>query len=288
MNGTMSEVVSGENITGGDSDAAADNVVDADTAAGNGGTTGAATAIARKQTIVDEEWDCFVVRDEPTGALRELSPAAVELFHLRDFCNDEGYPVNFGTDWSSSDKEQDRNWDFRYTMYCGRDLGTDIIPDSDGCCRPNNGPNCPSCQRFEANPNTRLAALRRLFPSLWWWQPDTSSTETEEDKKMQQLFPELWQLRSTSAGMSGAPSCDSILVGALRQSSGRFYEAIKLLQEDGGLTKFKCPDESGFSLLSEPQTDLPPPHESMSEQALQQADAGRLASGSRIRIECIG
>lgn len=32
------------------------------------------------------------------------------------------------------------------TYYCGRKLGTDVIPGSDGQCGPSNGPQCPDCQ----------------------------------------------------------------------------------------------------------------------------------------------
>jgi hypothetical protein len=31
-------------------------------------------------------------------------------------------------------------------LYCGRYLGCDIIPHSDGGCGPTNGPQCPDCQ----------------------------------------------------------------------------------------------------------------------------------------------
>jgi hypothetical protein len=31
-------------------------------------------------------------------------------------------------------------------LYCGRVLGRDVIPWSDGQCGPNNGPQCPDCK----------------------------------------------------------------------------------------------------------------------------------------------
>jgi len=34
------------------------------------------------------------------------------------------------------------------SYYCGRKLGTDKIPGSDGQCGPNNGPSCASCKRL--------------------------------------------------------------------------------------------------------------------------------------------
>jgi hypothetical protein len=32
--------------------------------------------------------------------------------------------------------------------YCGRDLGEHLIPDSDGCCGPNSGPQCLDCRGY--------------------------------------------------------------------------------------------------------------------------------------------
>ena len=32
------------------------------------------------------------------------------------------------------------------TQYCGRYLGVDAIPDSDGRCGPNSGPQCADCK----------------------------------------------------------------------------------------------------------------------------------------------
>ena len=33
--------------------------------------------------------------------------------------------------------------------YCGRHLGVELIPGSDGQCGPTNGPQCQSCRRFQ-------------------------------------------------------------------------------------------------------------------------------------------
>ena len=39
------------------------------------------------------------------------------------------------------------------SYYCGRRLGLDLIPGSDGQCGPNNGPQCPDCNGFDiSNP----------------------------------------------------------------------------------------------------------------------------------------
>ena len=35
--------------------------------------------------------------------------------------------------------------------YCGREVGEDALPNSDGRCGPNNGPQCPDCQGCTVN-----------------------------------------------------------------------------------------------------------------------------------------
>jgi len=54
-----------------------------------------------------------------------------------DAVNDDGARVELGNGEGSN------------KFYCGRDLGTEAIPGSDGRCGPNNGPQCASCQRFQ-------------------------------------------------------------------------------------------------------------------------------------------
>lgn len=53
--------------------------------------------------------------------------------------NDEKAVVRYGTDRQC-----------RHRFYCGRFLGAHRIPGSDGRCGPRNGPQCPSCQKFQA------------------------------------------------------------------------------------------------------------------------------------------
>merc|ERR1712187_225193 len=72
--------------------------------------------------------------DTPRDAveLRKLSvnDAPFASQHVR--MNDEGAPVDLVRD-SGIDR-----------YYCGRRLGVAAIPNSDGCCGPNNGPQCAS------------------------------------------------------------------------------------------------------------------------------------------------
>lgn len=44
------------------------------------------------------------------------------------------------------------------TLYCGRYLGTTVIPRSDGRCGPNNGPQCPDCSA--SDPHSRIGDTR--------------------------------------------------------------------------------------------------------------------------------
>ncbi|CAJ1945909.1 unnamed protein product [Cylindrotheca closterium] len=65
--------------------------------------------------------------------------------------NDQGAIVALGDEWDSF-------------LYCGRRLGRTAIPHSDGRCGPNNGPQCPSCQRLQTNEKYQI--LEIIFPSL--------------------------------------------------------------------------------------------------------------------------
>jgi len=54
-----------------------------------------------------------------------------------EFKNRAGVPVLLGTRGIG-----------RGRFYCSRSLGTHVIPDSDGTCGPNDGPQCPDCLAF--------------------------------------------------------------------------------------------------------------------------------------------
>lgn len=64
--------------------------------------------------------------------------------------NDEGALMHFGDEWAQF-------------MYCGRRLGKEAIPGSDGQCGPSNGPHCDSCNRLQTN--SRMKILKLLFPA---------------------------------------------------------------------------------------------------------------------------
>lgn len=74
-----------------------------------------------------------------SGAASSSSAGSRELLQLSgdEVCNDEGAPVTLSTQPGYTDR-----------FYCGRHLGVDQIPDSDGCCGPENGPQCASCMRL--------------------------------------------------------------------------------------------------------------------------------------------
>jgi hypothetical protein len=44
-------------------------------------------------------------------------------------------------------------------LYCGRRLGCDLIPGSDGQCGPNNGPQCPDCRGMTVSGTSIAAAI---------------------------------------------------------------------------------------------------------------------------------
>jgi hypothetical protein len=54
-----------------------------------------------------------------------------------EFINRAGIAIYMGT----------RN-EGRFRFYCNRSLGVDAIPDSDGTCGPNDGPQCNDCKAF--------------------------------------------------------------------------------------------------------------------------------------------
>lgn len=58
--------------------------------------------------------------------------------------NDEGAPVALG-----NDKYAAQGHDGSSKYYCGRWLGRDAIPGTDGQCGPEGGPQCASCRRFQ-------------------------------------------------------------------------------------------------------------------------------------------
>ncbi len=70
-------------------------------------------------------------------------------------CNSDGAPVSFGTGDSYAE-----------TLYCGRDMGRDAIPHSDGKCGPSNGPQCEACKKLQDDPSQRWELLSRIFPQL--------------------------------------------------------------------------------------------------------------------------
>lgn len=74
--------------------------------------------------------------------------------------NDEGAPVALGTAEG-----------YKYHWYCGRDLGRDAIPGSDGRCGPLDGPQCQSCKKFQNGgapvpPRAESAEILRLRLAL--------------------------------------------------------------------------------------------------------------------------
>lgn len=79
----------------------------------------------------------------PDGKCWWYKPAAIVAVDGGDTggvqgTNDEGAAVALGGDAGYS-----------HLYYCGRHLGVQAIPGSDGMCGPNNGPQCQSCKRYQ-------------------------------------------------------------------------------------------------------------------------------------------
>lgn len=89
--------------------------------------------------------------------------------------NDEGAPVAKGKDASCT-----------HLYYCGRNLGKDAIPGSDGQCGPSNGPQCPSCKRTKQDPPAEDIQTPKTFamPKMIAIEapPDDSTSDTHNDK----------------------------------------------------------------------------------------------------------
>lgn len=77
--------------------------------------------------------------DGRCGPNRGSQCFSCERFQVsRGLKNEDGAKVTFGTEQGYAD-----------IFYCGRVLGRDAIPGSDGRCGPNRGPQCTSCERFQ-------------------------------------------------------------------------------------------------------------------------------------------
>ena len=75
--------------------------------------------------------------------------------------NDDGVSVKLGGHWGSG-------FDGSHLYFCGRNLGRDAIPDSDGQCGPTAGPQCASCKRFQA---------RSKSPAAWYSEGEARRKE---------------------------------------------------------------------------------------------------------------
>ncbi len=76
--------------------------------------------------------------------------------------NDEGAAVALG--------KKVRGCDGSSKYFCGRRLGEEAIPGSDGRCGPDSGPQCQSCLRFQARqpPECQLREIlkKKTVPDL--------------------------------------------------------------------------------------------------------------------------
>lgn len=102
------------------------------------GTLGTTLVLAAKRRELGHLWHAIPL---PCGAAGEPGAGLqASLTEIAARVNDEGICVRLG----AREGFQDR-------YYCGRWLGTDAIPNSDGRCGPEDGPQCPSCARYQAS-----------------------------------------------------------------------------------------------------------------------------------------
>jgi len=88
------------------------------------------------------------------------NPTKSRILPLPDLTNDDNVSVH----WDSDEPCQH---DYLGPLfYCGRYLGTAIIPESDGRCGPDSGAQCPSCKRLRDEPGTKIEMLKRLYPAF--------------------------------------------------------------------------------------------------------------------------
>ncbi len=81
--------------------------------------------------------DCQEFRENPSASFSKgLQNLLFQIQHDNPLVNRAGIPVTLG--YGAGDS----------LFYCGRNLGTSVIPDTDGRCGPNNGNQCPDCKAF--------------------------------------------------------------------------------------------------------------------------------------------
>jgi len=91
--------------------------------------------------VIEQAWhtNTYANRDVQLEYRRELAHNEGPRRHAVQAKNDEGAAVKLGTAAGFTSK-----------YYCARVLGPNAIPGSNGRCGPTNGPQCPSCKRFQS------------------------------------------------------------------------------------------------------------------------------------------
>ena len=116
------------------------------------------------------------------GVIFENSNSAApdEVFPVVEpLINDEGAHVALGAVGGREGVRHDNKY------YCGRRLGVDAIPGSDGQCGPSNGPQCASCARFQ-----RTRQGKRSKPSVTIPVVMVSYNDAKRIKELLNLDPQ--------------------------------------------------------------------------------------------------
>mmetsp|Transcript_44796 Transcript_44796/g.136750 ORF Transcript_44796/g.136750 Transcript_44796/m.136750 type:complete len:2045 (-) Transcript_44796:355-6489(-) len=162
----------------------------------------------------DEDGDITIDVDEEddSGRIRLAVPSFPPLL------NSASVPVALG-----------RRGDHIHTIYCGRRLGRDAIPGSDGRCGPDDGPQCTECRDLEVGGVGRREVLRRAVPGLEvLFLEDTVLQSRGEGGGQEDNGTEEDARTKTSRARSRV---DAILTLVLRQSGGLVPAALTYLKE---------------------------------------------------------
>ena len=162
------------------------------------------------------------------GSLTETKKDETMTAESPIICNDENAPVRYGIENVS-------------LFYCGRHLGRDAIPGSDGRCGPTNGPQCESCKRLQSDSTSGGSgpAGTKIQPFLPTTKTDGTSSirmqsisamEAYENKSFEELRYEdhvpkpsgeiFFGVTAFSIGSSPAPSTPGGFIFAGRDRGG--------------------------------------------------------------------
>ncbi len=163
---------------------------------------------------------------------------ATEGFESSSTQNDEGAPVALSTLSGHT-----------HRYYCGRHLGTNAIPGSDGRCGPTNGPQCRSCVRLQVENGEGVGdkAFSWGFDGVRVkkWGKTRSGAEGEEDEE--QDVPNSVSFVDTD-GDTSTLRLDTATRQLSWHAGGRCYlQNISILEFDAARAAIIAPEHSALT-----------------------------------------